>query len=117
MDIISLCALSASGFVWQPRAGSFAQTVMVKANFQLEPTESPAAREQEALNEEDNHWDDDAARSVAAPSDMASFKPCADILLVGHAFAPGKQPALAVPARMVIEDVDKSIEVRCDRVF
>lgn len=117
MDVKSLCSLPAAGFVWQPRAGSFAQTVMVKATFRLEPGESPLAPEQEALNEEDNHWDDDPSRSVVAPSDWAPFKPHAEVILVGHAFAPGNQPTRAMTARMVIGDIDKSIEVWCDRGF
>lgn len=117
MDIASLCSLHAAGFVWQPTAGSFTQTVMVKATFRLEPLVSPLAPEQEPLNEEDNHWNDDPTRSVVAPSDWAPFKPCADVLLVGHAFAPEKRPERAITVRMVIGELDKSIEVWCDRGF
>ncbi|MCK6590181.1 MAG: DUF2169 domain-containing protein, partial [Polyangiaceae bacterium] len=90
---------------------------MVKATFRLEPVESPLAPDQEALNEEDNHWNDDPTRSVVAPSDWAPFKPRADVLLVGHAFAPGKQPTRTTTVRMVVGELDKSIEVWCDRGF
>ncbi len=117
MDVHSLCTLRASGFIWQPGPGTFAQTVIVKATFQLEPGQSTLAGDQEAINEDDNYWNDDPSRSIVAPSDWAPFKPKADIMLVGHAFAPGGIPTRALTARILIGEIDKSIEVWCDRGF
>jgi hypothetical protein len=117
MDVISSGPLRATSVVWQPSAGRWALTVVCKATYRLEPIESPLAEAQEAPNEEDNFWDDDPARSLYAPSDLAPFKARADVLLVGHAFAPQGQPVRALVARLCVGEVDKSIEVWCDRAF
>jgi hypothetical protein len=118
MDVTSLCPLRVGGLVWQSRSGAHALTVLAKATFDLEPGESRLAREQEALNEADNHWNDDPARSVYAPSDQAPLKARADVVLVGNAFAPGQQPVRSLMTRMVIgSSIDKSIEVWCDRGY
>ncbi|MDC3956944.1 DUF2169 domain-containing protein [Polyangium jinanense] len=117
MDVISRCALRAWGFVWQSQDGRYAQTVVVKATFVLEPGRAPLAAEQEEPNEDDAHWNDDTARSLVAPSDKVPYKPRADVMLVGHAYAPGKQPVRSVMTRLVVGELDKSIEVWCDRGF
>src|SRR5262245_15782062 len=117
MEIASHCPLRTSGFVWQGRSGTWAQTVIVKATFVLQPGECALAAQQELVSEEDNHWNDDPTRSVHVPNDRAPFKPKADVMLVGSAFAPRKQLLRSVMVRMVVGEVDKSIEVWCDRGF
>jgi len=117
MDLVSLCPLQAWGFVWQSQDGRHAQTVVVKATFTLVPGKVTLAEHQDAVNEDDGHWNDEPMRSIVAPSDKAPYKPRADVLLVGHAYAPNKQPARSVMVRLTVGDVDKSIEVFCDRAF
>ncbi|TKD09135.1 DUF2169 family type VI secretion system accessory protein [Polyangium fumosum] len=117
MDVVSTCPLSAWGFVWQTSAGATAQTVVVKATFQLAPGESVLAKEQDGAVEEDEFWDDDPTRSVRVASDKVPYKARADVMLVGHAYAPEKQPVRSLPVRLVVGELDKSIEVWCDRVF
>ncbi|HTN89769.1 MAG TPA: DUF2169 domain-containing protein [Sorangium sp.] len=117
MDVVSLCPLPASGFVWQSQDGRVAQTVVVKATFVLAPGTSYLAAAQQAPNEEDKHWNDDPARSVVAPSDRVPYKLRADVMLIGHAYAPSKRPARSVVVRVAVGDLDKAIEVWCDRVF
>ncbi len=117
MDVVSAGPLPVSSLLWQPRAGHWTLTVVCKASFQLRPIESPLAVEQDALNEDDNHWDDDPSRSVYSPGDLAPLKQRADVLLVGSAFAPGNQPVRSLITRLVVGEIDKSIEVWCDRVF
>jgi hypothetical protein len=115
MDVVSLSPLSVGSLVWQPRPGEWALTVACKATYDLLPGTCRLAAHQDHINEDDNHWNDDSARSVNQPSDLAPFKACADILLVGHAFAPGGQPVRSVVTRLIVGDVDKSIEVYLDR--
>ncbi|HLM68953.1 MAG TPA: DUF2169 domain-containing protein, partial [Longimicrobium sp.] len=117
MDVVSLGPLQVGGFVWQSQSGAHAQTVVAKATFALAPGECGLAPEQEALNEADNHWNDDPARSVYSPSDRAPLKARADVVLVGHAFAPGQQPVRSLMTRMVVGSIDKSIEVWCERGY
>ncbi|TKD02445.1 DUF2169 family type VI secretion system accessory protein [Polyangium fumosum] len=115
MDVLSLCPLRALGFVWQPRAGTCAQTVVVKATFRLVPGEAVLAEAQDAPGEEERRWDEGPSSSVRVPSDGAPYKARADVVLVGHAYAPGKQPSRSWMARLVVGELDKSIEVWCDR--
>ncbi len=115
MDVVSLCPLPATGFKWQSRSGAHALTVIVKATFQLHPGRAVLAPQQEPIQDADRFWDNDSTRTVFAPSDRVPFKTRADVVLVGHAFAPAKQPVRSLIARMIVGAIDKSIEVWCDR--
>jgi hypothetical protein len=117
MDVLSVCPLRVASLVWQPRPGAWTLTLACKATYRLEPLRSPLATTQDALAEEDNHWDDDETRSLQAPSDLAPFKPRADVVLVGHAFAPDAQPVRSLVARLRVGELDKAIDVWCDRIF
>jgi hypothetical protein len=117
MDVVSTSPLRVASSLWQPRAGAWALTVVCKATFRIEPGVSPLADAQEAPDEEEAHWDDDPARSLRAPGDLAPFKAGADVLVTGHAFAPAGQPARTLPVRVQAGAVDKRIDVWCDRIF
>jgi len=117
MELVSLCPLHAWGFVWQSQDGRHAQTVVVKATFTLAPGKVTLAEEQDVANETDSYWNDDPTRSIVAPSDKAPYKPRADVMLVGHAHAPNKQVVRSVVVRLTVGDLDKAIEVFCDRGF
>lgn len=117
MQILSEGGLPVSSIVWQSSAGAWALTAVCKLTFRLEPGVAGLASQQEPVNEEDDHWNDDVARSLVAPSDLAPFKPRADVVIVGHAFAPEGRPVRSLVVRVCAGEVDKSIEVFCDRAF
>jgi hypothetical protein len=117
MDVVSVCPLQVGSLRWMPRAGSYALTVVAKATFRLVPGVAALADVQDYPNEDDNHWNDDPACSVYSPSDLAPFKPRADVTLVGDAYAPGGEPARSVVARLMVGPIEKAIEVVCDRFF
>ena len=117
MQVVSLCPLRTGSMLWQVKRGSWALTVVCKATFTLLPGESRLASEKEPTNEEDEYWNDDPARSLHAPSDLVPFKPRADVLLVGSAFAPRAEPVRSLAVHLVVADVDKALEVVCDRVW
>ena len=52
-----------------------------------------------------------------SPSDLVPFKPRADVLLVGHAFAPKGEGVRSLVARLVTAGVDKAIEVFGERAW
>src|SRR5512144_1119834 len=108
MDVVSTCPLRVASFAWQPWAGAWALTVVCKATFALEPGECRLVEVQEEPIEDDGYWDDEA-RSLYAPSDLVPFKTRADVLLVGHAFAPGGRPVRALVARLQVGEVDKAV--------
>jgi hypothetical protein len=101
--------------LWQTGSGAWTLTFVCKATYRLAPTESELADEQEAPNEEDNYWDDDTTRSLYAPSDLVPFKARADVLLVGHAFAPRDEPKTSLIARLTVGSMSKAIECCRDR--
>src|SRR5689334_15596354 len=107
MDVTSACPLRVASVVWQPRPSAWTLTIVCKATFRLEPGESRLAEEQDAPADEDLSWDDGKAQSLHTPSDLVPFKPRADVLLVGHAFAPRGQPARALVTRLTVGEVDK----------
>jgi hypothetical protein len=117
MDVISKGPLPVASILWQPRPAMWALTVVCKATFQLAPTEARLAPEQDPIVEQDEHWDDDETRSLRAASDMAPLKQHADVVLVGMAFAPEGRPVRSFVARLLVGEIDKSIEVFCDRAF
>ncbi len=92
-------------------------TVVCKATYVLMPGESPLAPEQDEPNEADGYWNDDETRSLSFASDLAPFKRRADVLLVGHAFAPERRPVGSLIARLVVGEVDKAIAVFGDRAW
>ncbi|APR83168.1 D-alanyl-D-alanine carboxypeptidase [Minicystis rosea] len=117
MDVVSVCPLRVGSVLWKTATGALTLTVVAKATYELRPAESPLAPEQDEPTEHDEYWDDDERRSLHAPSDVAPFKRRADVILVGHAFAPGKQPVRSLVARILVGEVDKSIEVFAERAF
>ena len=117
MDVLSVSKLRTASLIWQPRPESFVLTVVCKATYTLAPVTSELAPDQEYPNEDENHWNDDPARSVYSPNDLVPLKPRAEVLLVGHAFAPRGDRARSLMARMIVGEVDKSVEVFADRSF
>src|SRR5262245_41409441 len=115
MDIVSASPLRIASLVWQARPGAWVYTVVCKATYRLEQGTCALAAEQEHPNDDDNHWDDDPRKSVYAPGDLVPFKPRADVVLVGNAFAPGAQPVASVLVRLRVGDLDKTIAVYGDR--
>lgn len=103
--------------MWHARNGGWVLTLVCKITYWLKPGESIIAAEQEAVNEADDHWDDDPKRSVRAPNDLMPKKIRPEVTLVGYAYAPNNQPVRSLVARMIVGDVDKAIEVFGDRVF
>jgi len=117
MQILWSGPIRTGSTIWQTRAGGFVLTVVCKATYFLKPGESVIAAEPEVVNEQDDHWDDDPNRSVRAPSDLMPNKIRPEVTLVGYAYAPNNQPVRSLVARLVVGDVDKSIEVHNDRTF
>ncbi|AGP42295.1 DUF2169 family type VI secretion system accessory protein [Sorangium cellulosum] len=117
MDVVSHCPLPIASVVWQPRPATWMLTVVCKATFLLRPGEAVLAREQEPPHEDDQYWHNDARRSLRAACDLVPVKPRADVVLVGHAFAPGGEAVRSLIARLNVGEVDKSVAVFCDRAF
>lgn len=112
-----LGGVQASSLLWRLRNGAWAQTVIAKLTFELRPGTAVLADAQEPVLSQDEHWDDDLARSIFAPSDLVPFKARADVVLVGDAFAPRGDPVRSLVARLQVGDINKAVEVVCDRAW
>ncbi|MEO7592152.1 MAG: DUF2169 domain-containing protein, partial [Byssovorax sp.] len=103
--------------LWRDAHGRLVCTIVAKATYALVPGESAPLAHPLPIQEEDGHWDDDPAKSVYVPSDLAPFKQAAEVVIVGSAFAPGERPAARVAVRVVIGSIDKSVDVWRPRRF
>ena len=117
MELVSVCPLRVASIRWRERRAGDVLTVVAKATYLLLPGTCALADEQEDPNEHDNHWDDDARRSVRAPSDLMPWKPRPEVTLVGNAFAPRGEPVHRLVVRMIIGSVDKVMVIHGERSF
>src|SRR5687767_5935849 len=117
MEVVSACSLPVGSIVWQSRSGGASLTVVCKATYALCPVESQLAGEQDPLHDADRFWNDDPRQALRLASDFAPFKRRADVLLTGHAYAPRGEPSRSIVARLLVGEVDKTIEIFVDRVF
>src|SRR5512133_1131674 len=117
MEVLSRSPLPASSLLWQSAPGAWTLTFLTKATLQLDPGQATLAASQEPISEEDSHWDDDPRRSLYAASDLEPLKQRVDVVLVGSAFAPQGQPVRSLLARLIVGEIDKTIEVHQDRVL
>jgi hypothetical protein len=117
MEVLSLSPLPAGSLLWQPRAGSYALTVVAKATFVLLPGESVLAESQEPLCADEIVAGDGVAAGVSRPCDLVPRKARADVTLVGHAYAPRGEGLRSLVARLVIGQLDKEIELWGERCF
>ncbi len=115
MDLVSQCALQVANVVWRPGHGGFAFTVVCKATFELRPELSSLAAVQEPVALADVYAEGGARLAVA--SDLVPAKKRPEVLLTGYAYAPEGRPASSVLARLVVGEIDKTIQVVGDRHF
>ena len=114
--IVSLSPLRAAVFGWRA-AQARMLTVVCKATYTLRPVESPLAEQQEDPNEGDDHWDDDAEKSLRAPSDLVPSKPRAELMVVGSAFSETGTARPRLPVRVIVGELDKALAVIGDRAM
>ena len=117
MEVVSISPFRTGSVLWRPRPDRWTLTVVCKATYALEPGESALAADQEPVHERDVFWEDDARLSVYQPSDLAPFKPRADVILVGHAYAPRSEVVRSLTARLMVGEMEKAVEVFCPRVL
>ncbi|MEP7121474.1 MAG: DUF2169 domain-containing protein [Byssovorax sp.] len=115
MDLISLCPFPVAAFPWQAQPGAWNLTVCVKATFSLVHGQTaPISATQHALVD-DAYWDSNPAASLYAPSDFVPYKPRIDVLLSGHAYAPGGSSVETLPVRMQVGSLTKALTLTGER--
>ncbi|WP_437830045.1 DUF2169 domain-containing protein [Sorangium sp. So ce1153] len=117
MDVVAAPPFRASSIVWLPRPSASMLTVVCKTTFVLLPGESRVAPEQDPPNTSDEYLNRDERCSLRESSDLAPFKRHADVILVGHAYAPRAQPTSRLTVRLSVGELDKALEVHADRAW
>jgi len=91
-------------------------TVIVKGTFEIRPGEpAVVTSEQLPILFGDEVYDDKDGGSVKFESDVAPYKPRADIVLVGKVHAPGGRPVQVLDVSLRVGTVQKAIRVIGDR--
>ncbi len=96
-------------------------TAVAKITLNLTPDGKATVATAEPIVATDRHQEADPKTSVVTASELAPYLPQADVLLVGHAYAPPSTPVGELDARLlVLRDgqpvIDKTLHIQGDRV-
>ncbi|XYH98342.1 DUF2169 domain-containing protein [Sorangium sp. So ce1128] len=117
VSVLSLSSLPITWLTWRRPPNAQVLTIACRATFVLRPGEMVLGAGQEPPAQGERSYQDPSSLGLYAPSDRVPMKPHTDVVLVGHAFAPGGHPVRSLIARLAVGDVDKRVEVCGDRVF
>ncbi len=104
----------ASAVRWRQASGDWCLTVLAKTSYQLRSGHCPIATEQLSVLTRDRFYSA-TSDNVYAPADEVPLKLRTDVVLVGSAFAPRGTTSLQLTTRLRLGDVDKRVEVSCER--
>lgn len=118
MDIINETTFPHGFVICKGPKGQPILTIIIKGTFAI-PGQTRAqatpADSQLPLATTDEYYHDDVTSSTRIESDKVPYKPRADIVLVGKAYAMGKQPATVVDVLLRVGRVVKIIRAFGDR--
>ncbi len=103
--------------LWEDPTGQATLTVIVKGTFEIDALGGAArlASKQLEVLTTDEAYGNGHGRSVRFESDMAPFKPKADIVLVGRAHAPYSRPVTELDVTLKVGRLTKTLRVFGDR--
>ena len=90
-------------------------TVCCKVTYDLVAGTATVADTQIPLSRQEQHWGNDAARSVFMPNDLVPMKPHPEVMLVGSAHAPRGTSVRGLDVKLVVGSWSKSLRVVGDR--
>lgn len=89
---------------------------VVKATFDLADGVRPSEQQVPVVMADEFHGDP-AASSIRVPADIALVKPATDVVLLGHAYAPGGRPTWYMDVSLMAGPLFRAIRVFGDRVW
>jgi hypothetical protein len=97
--------------------GELRLTTVVKATFALVPDGPMAQLDADPIARADAFRERGTLSALLAPTDLVPYRPRADVLLLGHARAPGERPTPAMGVRLLLAQggevvLDKRLAVR-----
>lgn len=118
MNLVKLGGVEAGLTLATDKEGRQVLVVVVKATYAvLEDGRCRLTKPQIPPTEADVSLGEPGESSIVDESDYATFKPKTDVLLKGHAYAPGGKPTEVVDVQMTVGPVSKSIRVFGDRLW
>ncbi len=115
MRIINETSFSVCTLFWEDLQQRAMLSVIVKSTFAIQNGKAAAAADQAPVFTADQYYRDDLAAPVRMEADTVSFKPAADIVLVGYAHAPRGRRVTQLEAILKVGNLQKSIRVFGDR--
>lgn len=116
MEIVNPSGWPAATMLWEDLQGNPRLTAIVKLTFGWsEDGEVRPHGEPIPIFAADVPWEDERPTSVRFESDRAPFKPRADVVLVGHARAPGGRPRDRFECALRVGKTAKQVLVTGDR--
>ncbi len=115
IELMELSKLKAATLLWRPARGGPVLTIVGKATFDLKPGVTTLSAVQDDVNERDLHKENNPKLGLHSASDMVPYKRVADVTVVGKAYAPPRELARSVVARLAVGSVDKRVEVHAQR--
>jgi hypothetical protein len=109
MDVVHEGLFRTGSLAWQSGTGVWALTIVCRAAFSLQPSESPMIA-----------WAPDATdppdeRRFAEPwGPIAPLKRWPEVVVVGHAYAPAGRSVTSLVARLSVGGLEKVVEVHGD---
>jgi hypothetical protein len=88
----------------------------VKATFQMGSDGVSLAKEQVALVLADEYWSDPKSSSLKNAAEIGLSKPATDVLLQGHAYAPGGN-AISSEVRLIVGGLQKTVRIFGNRFW
>lgn len=114
IEVVEVCPLKTATIQWQsPKAPIL--TLVVKATYDLVAGMATLCETQDDVNDRDLHAENNPELGLYSASDLAPFKPRADVTVVGKAYAPTGELARALVARLRVGAIDKQVEVHAER--
>lgn len=109
MKFTALGPLTLGALPWRTYSGGAFLSVIAKATLDLVPNAEAKLTTPVPLVLNDLHYESNRGRSLYVASDLAPYKPRADVMLVGHAYAP---PGVRVTQRVVQLGVGEHLRKR-----
>lgn len=115
MDLINETGLKAAWMAGKIRHPNWSVTLIVKGTFDLRPAKTAQLATTQLMPTGDVHVDDDLEGVMRYANDFGSFKPGADVLLVGRCHPRGGLPTDACPVTFQVGRFSKSLAVIGER--
>ncbi|MEM9453699.1 MAG: DUF2169 domain-containing protein [Myxococcota bacterium] len=117
MKILNFCGLPSLATIVPDAEACEHVVVVTKGTFAMSGHGPKRASQQVELCTCDVHWGDPESSSVRYEHDFSLTKTRCDVVLNGHAHAPGGRPVTSSPVHLRFGSIDKTVMVTGDRVW